>query len=185
MMAFWRNAKKELSKLVWLPLTLIPLAGERLQHIPFFLPPLGSIEAYAAGIAAPLVAAFGLLPMLLGAKATAKWHARGGAFLALGCLILYGVFLITNVQGVDTPKDGRQFRTIGSERTDEANRMFPNASNEEILRKAGLTDAAIERMWTPESVRRARIELFVSYLVALASANYTFGSMKRALPKPS
>jgi hypothetical protein len=179
-MAFWRGARKKLSKLVWLPLSVAPLVGEKLQHVPFLLPPLGSIETYAAGIAAPLVAAFGLLPMFLRTKATAKLHARIGALLALGGLILYGVFLIASVQGVDTPKDGRQFRTIGSERTTEANSMFPDASNEEILRKAGLTDAAIERMWTPNSVRRARIEVFISYLSALALANYTFGSMKRA-----
>lgn len=184
-MAFWRTAKRKLSKLVWLPLSVVPLAGEKLQHIPLLLPPLGSIETYAADVAAPVVAAFGLLPMFFGTKAVAKRNAWAGAFLALGCLILYGVFLASFVQGVDTPKDGRQFRTIGGERTEEANTRFPNAPPEEILRKAGLTDAAIERMWTPESVDRARIELFVSYLFALGSANYTFGSMRRAAPKSS
>jgi hypothetical protein len=57
---------------------------------------------------------------------------------------------------------------------------LPGKSDEEVLQIAGLDDGDIERMWTPNSVKHARLELFVSYLLALLALNFAIGVIPRA-----
>jgi len=182
----WEHVKNFVSKfpLFRVIVAALPLIGflvsRKIQSVPLLWPPLGGIEVYAVGPAVAVVAAFGKLPSLFRTKGTAKSAAFAGALLALVSLFAYGAFLSKYVVSVETPNNGIQYRTIGSQRTAEALRMFPGYSDARILEIAGLNDADIERMWTPSSVRRARIELLVSYMLCLTFINFAAGSQVRA-----
>jgi hypothetical protein len=177
-----RRKRKIGSKLLRLAIAVVPAAGDKIRNLPLVWPPLGSIETYAAGVAVVVIGFFGALPVLIKTKSHAKKGAKIGLGLSLASLFIYGFFLLTYVKGVETPKNGVQYRTIGSQRTDEAEQKFPGKSDAEILQNAGLTDGDIERMWTPSSVSHARIGLFISYILCFAAANFAIGAFSRASP---
>jgi hypothetical protein len=93
----------------------------------------------------------------------------------------YAHFLAAYVVRVETKKYGDQYRTVGSEKSAKALRDYPGESDERLLEIAGLNDGDIEKMWTPSSVRRARVELFISYLATLCLMNFALGAHKRSL----
>ncbi len=159
---------------------LLPFVGYKIQSVPAMWPPIGSLAIYGASSAAALTGAFGKLPSIFETKATAKKAALCAFAIALFALIAYGFLLSKFVKGVETPNNGVQYRTIGSQRTIEALQIFPGQSDEEILEKAGLNEGDIERMWTPSSVEHAQFGLFISYLVLLGSFNFAVGSYSRA-----
>jgi hypothetical protein len=182
MMAQRRKKGKILSKLLRAAIAALPLAGDRIQHVPLIWPPLGSIETYAAVAAAAIIAAFGALPMFFRTKSQARLTAAISIGLAFSSLFPYGYFLSRYVKRVETLRDGIQYRTIGSQRSAEALQKLPGKSDEEILEIAGLTDGDIERMWTPESVEQVHLELFVSYLACFALVNFAIGAFARGSP---
>lgn len=182
MMPQQRKKGKLLSKVLRAAVAALPLAGDRIRHIPLIWPPLGSIETYAAVAAAAVIAVFGTLPMFLRTKAQAKLAAAVGVGLAFFSLFPYGYFLSKYVKRVETPKDGIQYRTVGSRRTAEALQKLPGKTDVEILQIAGLTDGDIERMWTPESVEHVHLELFLSYMTCFALVNFAIGAFARGSP---
>jgi hypothetical protein len=134
-------------------------------------PPIGSVVQYAAGAASVLILLIGKLPRLPDSKiSTVNWFKWGLLTAVLG-LVGYAYCLITYVKEVETPKDGIQYRAVGSERTAAAANCPPQSSDQDLLKCAGLEDADIEKVWSPGSVRRARLELFLSYIVFLGSIN--------------
>lgn len=179
-MAKGHRRQSLLSKISRIAISVLPLAGEKIQNVPIIWPPLGSIETYAAGMATVIIGAFGALPTLFKTKGAAKAGAGIGLAVALISLTFYGNYLLTYVKGVETPNSGTQYRTIGGQRTEEALQKLPKESDQGILEIAGLTDGDIERMWTPSSVRDARLQLFISYVIGLASINFALGSFARA-----
>jgi Na+/melibiose symporter-like transporter len=168
--------------------SLVPLVGYALHHsttldMHILWPPIGSIETFASGVAAALIAVFGMLPALLRRESCQKWWLGLGVVIAIISVIAYAYFLSTYVKEVDTPNDGPQYRTVGSVRTGKAKQMFTDRSDGQILKIAGLTDGDIENMWTPSSVRDARIKLFFSYLFVLGAINFVLGSLARLKAK--
>lgn len=147
-------------------------------------PPLGSIEAYAATLAVAIIAVFGALPSIVATETNARKWAVGSALLAIMPLALYASFLVKYVKGVETPRNGTQYRTIGSQLTSLALQTYPDESPENILEKNGLTDGDIEKMWTPMSVERARLELFLSYALSLSLFNFARASLAKAAIMP-
>jgi hypothetical protein len=104
-----------------------------------------------------------------------------GLSISFLALFLYGYFLLAYVKGVPTPEDGMQYRTVGSERTPQAMLCRPNRSDEDLLRCGGLKDGDIETLWTVSSVRTARLELFISYVVLLSALSVAVaGSSRRS-----
>lgn len=186
MMAERKKERGIPSKLLRAGVALLPLAGDKIQNVPVIWPPLGSIETYAAGLATAIIAIFAALPVLFKTKSAAKFGAVVSLLAAVVSLTFYASFLLTYVKGVETPKGSTLYRTLGSQKTAMAEQMFPNYSDEQLLEKAGLTDADIEWAWTPESVKHARLELFISYVAGLASINFAIGAIARARtdPKP-
>ena len=175
-----RGKSKLWSRIFRAAVALLPLVGDKIQNVPLVWPPLGSVETYAAGVAAGVIALFGGLPALIKTKAIAKTGTRIGLGLSVISLFLYGYFLLSYVKGVETHGNGTLYRTIGGQRTDEALQKCHGMSDSEILEYAGLKDSDIERMWTPSSVKLARLELFLSYIACFASANFAIGAFTRA-----
>jgi hypothetical protein len=165
-------------------LTVLPLAGyliaKKVPSVHLVWPPLGSIEAFAAGLAMALTALFGRIPRLFRTKGGAKKAVVVAVLVAVVSLVAYCALLSKYVVKIETPNSGTQYRSIGSEVTPKARHMFPDEPPERILEIAGLDDADIEQMWTPSSVHRARLELFVSYLLCLAAINFAAASYARA-----
>lgn len=163
---------------------LLPLIGllihKEAHDVPVVWPPIGSIATYGAPAAVVIAGLLGLMPRFFKTKGKAKLAMAVGVFVALASLFVYGYLLSKYVVRVQTPYNGTQYRTIGSQRTPEALQMFSGYSDERILEIAGLNDADIERMWTTSSVRRARLELFICYVLCLASINFSLGSQERA-----
>jgi len=185
MMAEQKRERRITSKLLRAGVAILPLAGDKIQNVPIIWPPLGSIETYAAGLATAIIAVFAALPTFFKRKGSAKVGAVVSLLFAVVSLILYANFLLAYVKGVEHQGD-TLYRTIGSQRTAIAQQKCPNCSDEQLLEKAGLTDAAIEWAWTPSTVKRARLELFISYVAGLAAINFALGALARAKtdPKP-
>jgi hypothetical protein len=159
----------------------LPIIGTLSKKLPIIWPPLGSIEFFAASSATILVWVFGeKVPSLITTQAKRKAYAFASLILAVLSLLGYVILLSRFVPKVDTPFDGVQYRSIGYERTAAAKKLFPESSDEEILKEAGMTDADIKQMWTPESVDNIRILLFCSYATLLATLNVLVGSPKRS-----
>jgi len=172
------------SRLLRTVIASVPLAGEKLNLPAIVWPPLGSIEAYAARAATGIIAAFAALPSLIfRKKSSAKIGAAAGIIVASVSLCFYAHFLTEYVKRIDTPHNGVQYRSVGSTRTELANRNFPGASDEYILQQNGLEDADIKEMWTSASVDRARLDLFISYVLTLASFNFFLGALAKASPQ--
>jgi hypothetical protein len=177
----WASFKSRLPRII---VSALPLVGSKVINVPFVWPPLGSLETYAAVLATAIIAAIGMVPGMVATKARAKRQFIVMVFVSAVSLICYGSFLATRVVGVETPENGKQYRTVGKVRTDLARQKFDGAPNELILKRAGLTDDAIKRMWTPDSVDNARIELFIWYLLTMGSINYALGAFARASKSP-
>jgi hypothetical protein len=164
--------------------TVLPLAGyvtaKKFPNAHLVWPPLGGVEAFAAALAVAVIALFGKIPRLFRTKGGAKKAAVVAVFVAFASLVGYGALLSKYVVKIETPNSGTQYKSIGSELTPKARQMFPDESPGRILEIAGLDDGDIERMWTPSSVHRARLELFVSYLLSLAAVNFAAASYTRA-----
>jgi hypothetical protein len=142
---------------------------------------------FAAPIATGLSAVFATLAYRLIRNDVTK--AKIGYYRAIALIVvllsgsIYSYLLISYVKGVETPDNGIQYRTVGSERSERTKGLLPGALDAEILKIAGLADSDIEKMWTPASVERVRFELFISYLVALLSLNFLTSSMAEVKPQ--
>jgi hypothetical protein len=167
------------SKIIRCGITASPLLGYKIQNIPVIWPPLGGIEKYAASAALIFIAVAGLLPSIVTKRITAKICMCGSIVVCLAALTVYACLISKYVVSVETPNNGTQYRTIGSQRTAEAIRMFPGESDQRILQIAGLNDGDIEKMWTPSSVRTARVELFLAYVLTLCALNFAVGLLPR------
>ena len=167
--------------LVALPLSgYLPMVTDNKLHAPSIVwPPIGSIVEYAGGAASVLVLLIGKLPSLSKKKTSVGNWFGGGLIVACVALVAYAYCLLTYVKGVDTPHDGTQYRTVGSVRTPVAARCGENISEENLLKCGGLDDGDIETMWTPSSVRQARLELFFSYVVLLGSISLVIEASPR------
>jgi hypothetical protein len=171
--------KQLASKLIRGAIAVSPLAGYKLQNAPLIWPPLGGLEIYAAGLAVALIGILGALPSAFRTKAVAKKWIGYMVVLAFASLISYGYLFSKYVIRVDTPNNGTQYRTIGSERTALGSQAFPTESPEKILEGIRLEDADIKRVWTPSSVDHARFELFISYVASLGFINFLIGAFTR------
>ena len=164
-------------------LPALPMATHKVETVgklPLVWPPLGGFEAYAAIAGAAVIGAFGIAPTLLKTMKRAKLQGFVSLSIALVLFIVYGYFFITRVQGVAIPGDGMRYFTIGTVRTEAAMREFPNATNEQLIEAAGLREGDLERAWTASSIKLAELELLISYVCLMASANYCIGAFTRA-----
>jgi len=172
-------------------LVLLPLAGylpsltKNALSAPHILwPPIGSVVEYASGIATVFVGLIGSLSKL--SRRSPDMVFKAAVLAAFLALFAYGFLLSTYVKGVETPNNGTQYRTVGTERTGLAKVCYPNESNpsdEELLKCGGLNDGDIERMWTPSSVRWVRFDLFLSYVALLGSLNLAIAAAPRSRTK--
>lgn len=159
-------------------LSSVPVVGASLNHLsgfpPILWPPLGSINFYASALATALIASVGFYPIRSIEKGVWKRRAVFGLIVCVVSLLAYAYFLSTFVKAIETPNNGTQYRTVGSQRTEMALNRFPGATDGQLLRVAGLNDDDIEKMWTPSSVTWARLKLFLSYLFGLTSINFVW-----------
>jgi hypothetical protein len=132
----------------------------------FVFPPIGSAEAPARlgaivfGLATTYAAFFWRGDPQAGRPARIP-VALAVAFLSLcAYLVLYLRF----VRRIEIPsRQTSVFVSVGSTRTEFANRNFPNASDWDLLRDRGLDEEEIWRLWTPGSLIEVRVGLFVAY----------------------
>jgi len=158
---------------------VVPYFGHRAIDGHLIWPPIGSMETFAVPMAVTLIGVFGVAPALFRTKSRAKFAFVVALVGSMGSLFVYS-YLQKYVIRVDTPFNGTQFRAVGGQRSEECLRKLPGKSDEEILEIAGITDGDIKRMWTPDSVFEVRLELFSTYLIALASLNFALGAFSRA-----
>jgi hypothetical protein len=179
MKIFWLRVLASFLVLFRLAIAAAPYFAHKTSDSPLVWPPIGSIETFAVPMAVILIGVFGAAPALFRTKSRAKFGFSAALVATVGSLVFY-TYLQKYVIRIDTPFNGTQYRTIGSQRSDECLRKLPGKSDEEILEIAGLSDGDIKRMWTPNSVFEVRLELFIAYLMGLASLNFTLGALARA-----
>ena len=166
----------------------LPVVGYHFNKLRFLWPPIGSTSVYGAYFVALLAWLLSLTPVRMRSQTRAKAWMCVGLMIVTCSMIWYASLLSKYVIAVETPHDGTQYRTIGSARTlaaSELERSTANLSDERLLQRAGLTDAAIKQMWTAVSVDRVRLELFLAILLLWSSANFTASCFARATFDPS
>jgi len=162
-----------------LVITGSPFLAQHLATSPFFWPPLGGLEVFAAYAAMVLIALCSFLPSAIGSKRQAKaWldYSFSGAVLAF---LIYAVLVGRYVITVETPHDGTQVRSVGFNVEPSIRAMFPREGDPELLRIGGLEDWQIQKVWTPGSVLAARLCILTSFSATLALANVALGSAAR------
>jgi hypothetical protein len=179
MRTVWRWILVGLLVLGRFAIAFVPYFGHKANDSHLIWPPIGSMETFAVPMAVILIGLFGAAPKLFRTKSRAKLGFATALFVTVISLFLYA-YLQRYVIRVDTPFNGTQYRTIGSQRSEECLRKLPGKSDEEILEIAGLSDGDIKRMWTPDSVFQVRLKLFTTYLIGLASLNFALGAFARA-----
>jgi len=170
----------------WVPLALAPIVARFLRvdkiDLPFVWPPIGDYESLLCTLAAATVALFGVIPLKLRTQAIAARNMKIALGVGSVFVVLYGILLMTVVVPRPTPKNGTVYIAIGFERTDLAKSKFPNVSNDELIKDAGLEQGDIEKLWTASSILLAKTLLFLSYLGAMTSLNYAIGAHERSTP---
>jgi hypothetical protein len=147
------------------------------QHLPLVWPPVGSLVVYAVPLASVVIGLFGwVLPRQFTKRTYIRLRSIS-VFAALLLLFSYFYLVSKYVKEVPTPYNGLQYRTIGSERAPVDDTAFPpGTSDVDLLRKGGLDDGSIERMWTPSSVLHVRLWLLVTYVLCLSMVNFSLSS---------
>lgn len=154
-----------------------PLLAKQLSsHSPFIWPPLGSLETYAPYAATLLISICSFLPAII----ENKKQARRWLVASLACAVLtfgtYCYFVGCYVITVDTPFNGTQARSVGFIVKPNIRSLFPDKSDDDLLKIGGLEDAQIKRVWTPGSVLACRLCILLSFASTLAFANVGLGS---------
>jgi hypothetical protein len=135
----------------------------------YLFPPLGDLTPMARFICVALVL------MVIGcgwiAVGTSKWLKPLIGFATLVfclALMLYAFFYSEHVIKISTP-DTSILVSVGTEKTPFATKTFTKGETDwEMVRHRGFGDEEIESIWTKASVRYARSQLFITYIVALA-----------------
>jgi len=179
-----------LKQLLWqlarIVIPLVPIIGYeialKVQVFPVFWPPLGPFDKYGIPLAMAIIAIIGwALPGRFKRKRAQEWGLNVSIGLAIFACILYSIACIAYVRSVNPPDVGTQYRSIGTQRSDEILKKFPGRSDEELLEIVGLEEKDIRRIWNSGSVTLARSGLFISYFFALAFSNLAIGLHLRQL----
>ena len=143
----------------------------------YFFPPLGDqsppvrAAALVLGAAVTLVVYFGKDVLADVTKRGRMWVLVAPLALAAAGLLAFFVLSQLFVRSLPIPGgDAEVVVSVGYERTPYALSRFPEATDWELLRQRGPTEEEIERLWTPGSVVKARLGLYLSYLTFLLSA---------------
>jgi hypothetical protein len=133
----------------------------------YFFPPLGDQSPPVRAAALVLGAAVTLVVT----KRGRMWVLVAPLALAAAGLLAFFVLSQLFVRSLPIPGgDAEVVVSVGYERTPYALSRFPEATDWELLRQRGPTEEEIERLWTPGSVVKARLGLYLSYLTFLLSA---------------
>jgi hypothetical protein len=133
-------------------------------------PPLGSLEPFASFMAACFVGA-----CFAYASKTKSKRLLFPLIVALIFLIGYAALVLRFVKGVETNQYGTVYRSIGYEKIEKVAKENPDLDDEELLEAGNLSDADIEKVWTPFSIWVVRLSLFVVYLIGLSALNVFWG----------
>jgi hypothetical protein len=142
--------------------------GSLLSFIPFevsqyVFPPLGDVT---------VIAHFGLVSLAIAITylafyfplAKLKWVMAVLVVVAAAGLSWYLVDYMKFVRRIDVPSKSSTIQvSVGDERTAFAISNFATETDWDILRDRGLDEEQISRLWTPQSIRRARLSLFASF----------------------
>jgi hypothetical protein len=146
---------------------------------PYFLPPIGPLNNFAAPLA--LLAALGcflLLPGLIlksytGAKTLVIWSA----LLAFISTVAYALLVASLVVTIHPVGHQTIYATVGTERTQFAKTYYPDTTNTEIAMKFGHRDEDLERLWTHASLTFSRVALLFAYVLVFIFLSLCLGTL--------
>jgi hypothetical protein len=169
-----------ISRLVGASTVAAPIVGYNVRSLLGLWPPVGgSVKVYA-------VAGITLFVILIGRLAHGVIKNRTIAIrISLLCAVILAASLCWYVHFVSNyvvsvhPGGDTIYVAIGSERTVEALRDWPQLTDQDLVQKAGLYDGSIERMWTKSSVQSVRLNLLFSYALVLSAANVLATALSR------
>jgi hypothetical protein len=156
-----------------------PYLAQHYSASSFIWPPLGSVETYGAYAAIVLIGLFSLLPNLLESKQQAKSWLKWAVATTCVMFLLYAFLVERYVISVDTPANGVQTRSVGFRVEPRIRAQFPDLNDAELLRKGGLEDWQIQKVWTPDSVLALRLSLLIAFSLTLGLANVALGAAAR------
>ena len=162
----------------------IPISVHLLRpHAHFMFPPLGDADGFVMPLILCVVGLFSIIPWVI------KPHGRAAVNISVvGALIFclwYAYSVEAYVVGVPIPALNRTiYVSVGSERSENANRFFPGKNNREMLIQRGPREEEVRWLFTDNSINRARFELTVSYLGLLSFMNFGIGQIARQHEAP-
>jgi len=155
----------------------------------YLFPPLGDQDPPARAAALILGACMTMAVYFskeLAAGLTKK--GRVWTFLVLFVLALIGLMIFFTlsqrfIRSVRIPAENKEaVVSVGYERTPFALTTYGEATDWEMLGRRGFTEEQIQKLWTPGSIIKVRLGLYVSYLIFLLSA-VAIGSLGVLLDK--
>ncbi len=146
----------------------------------YIIPPLGTINLLGIGFSVVLMGICSFVPWSMNKSRYAIATLSLSVLAGLIALITYSFYAQSFVREISVPSQNRSILvSVGTERSEFANRVYPGRSDEDMLKDQGIQEEDVARLWTRSSILHARLRLFCSYLATLISLNLCFGALGR------
>jgi hypothetical protein len=169
---------KSVRKVQW-AVCAIPLGGRFLQsQSAFAFPPLGADKGITVFLTIAFVGLAAILPWTFPKKhlkTTMLFCVLSGVLSTVSYLVLSEKYIVV----VPIPDRGNISISVGTVRTEFANRYFEGQTDVEMLESRGPYDIEVKKLWTEDSILWVRIRLFLSYLAAFMCLNIGIGVFAR------
>ncbi|SDF67181.1 hypothetical protein [Terriglobus roseus] len=141
----------------------------------FLFPPLGDADGFLIGVGFCIVGLFTIMPWVW-KKTQSPWLDSIAIVATFAFGIWYGVLVQKYVVGVPVQSQGKiVYLSVGSVKSLNAQKYFPNAKAREMLHDRGPREEEVRWLYTDESIDSARDQLLLSYISFLAAANLSVG----------
>ena len=159
----------------------IPIGGRLWQGIsPIAFPPLGADTGTSVFFAVALSGVFAILPWALPLRKIKTALLCCSVLLLLGSAVSYFLLSQRYVVSIPLPDGSKLSVSVGSVRTAFADQYFQGETDSEMLSSRGPYENEVKKLWTEDSIGRARFGLYVSYLATLVLLNFTIGVVAKS-----
>ena len=145
----------------------------------FLFPPLGDANAFIVPLVLCVVGFVAVLPWVMKVPRNELTIAicAGGV---LGCFLWYADSVDRYVVGVPIEAQHRIiYLSVGTERSENANRFFPGQDDVHMLKERGPRAEEVRWLFTDRSVNHAHRMLTIPYLGLLSFLNFGIGQLAR------
>jgi hypothetical protein len=139
------------------------------SSVTYAYPPLGGIDLWGRTGTVVFAAIATLIVYYATPQKSVFRKLLGMALLSLVTFAAYLALFSLYVKRVEIPTEKKAVLvSIGTERTKYAIENFPGESDLDLLLQRGFTDEEISKLWTPQSILKSRLSLWLSFTLFLS-----------------